>query len=88
MVLSLVILGLYGDNEKENGNYYIIWGYIGVIYGLYWGLLKIQNVNSRASQPKFCLLSQPYPSKITGLWVLVLSVLDQGLKLHVQGDYG
>ena len=25
-----VILGLYGDNEKENGNYYII-------LGLYWG---------------------------------------------------
>ena len=47
-----VILGLYRDNGKENGNYYI-WGYIGVIWGewkrkwkllyigLYWGYVGI-----------------------------------------------
>ena len=32
-----VILGLYRDNGKENGNYYIIIGYI---LGLYWGCIK------------------------------------------------
>ena len=30
------MLGLYGDNGKENGNYYIVyWDYIGVILGYY-----------------------------------------------------
>ena len=29
-----VLLGLYGDNGKENGNYYnrVYWGYMGIIY--------------------------------------------------------
>ena len=31
--LYCVILGLYRDNGKENGSYYIIIGYI---FGLYW----------------------------------------------------
>ena len=37
---NIVILGLYKDNGKENGNYYSIlglyWGYIGIILGFYW----------------------------------------------------
>ena len=31
IVLDRVILGFYRDSGKENGNYYIRWGYIGVI---------------------------------------------------------
>ena len=30
----MVILGLYRDNGKENGNYYIIIGYILGLYGV------------------------------------------------------
>ena len=30
-ILDRVILGFYRDSGKENGNYYIRWGYIGVI---------------------------------------------------------
>ena len=29
----MVFFGLYGDNGKENGNYFVIIGYI---LGLYW----------------------------------------------------
>ena len=30
-----ILLGVYRayTNGKEDGNYYIIWGYIGIIYG-------------------------------------------------------
>ena len=31
---TTIILGLYRDNGKENGNYFIIAGYIGVIWGI------------------------------------------------------
>ena len=30
----MVFFGLYGDNGNENGNYFVIIGYI---LGLYWG---------------------------------------------------
>ena len=32
---SVRLLGQYWDNGKENGNYYIVIGYIGVIYRVY-----------------------------------------------------
>ena len=35
-----IVLGLYWDNGKENGNYKECRGHIGII-GLYWGYLEI-----------------------------------------------
>ena len=35
------ILGLYWDSGKENGNYYIIWVHIRVLWELYWAYSDI-----------------------------------------------
>ena len=41
--LGFRVLGLHRDNGKENGNYRDSRGCIGVIWGLYWGYLRIMD---------------------------------------------
>ena len=37
----MVILGLYKDSGKENGNYRDYRDYVGVLWWLFWGYMRI-----------------------------------------------
>ena len=37
----MVILGLYTDSGKENGNYRDYRDYVGVLWWLFWGYIRI-----------------------------------------------
>ena len=87
-----VILGLYRDNGKQNGNYKGYRGYIGIVV-LYWGYIRIM-------EKKMEVATLQIPGSCTGLGVfgpcLVFSarvvmiwLLHEGLReksLHASQD--
>ena len=66
-------MGLYRDNGKENGNYYIMIGYILGLLGMVGGLhYKVKRASKQANDPTAMVLFESMAvvvNNLAGFWV-------------------